>query len=414
MVFLTLLFVASVSHALDEYCSEVDLNKGEGSPLQHMKIQNQVGSQLCYAYVAAAQVDYYRLKKGLVEPKPGWETNPVYAGMVEHVQSGNTRAFTSGKQERAYAAIKEYGACSDLQVTKVWNEMKQAGGLNDAQLLYFLGEMHNTYSVKKNRSLAFMTYASRLKAERESFMEEVRGIKDWKALSAEQQRAISNRYVKLEKRISNAIEQRAEFKRFTDGLKKAEVGSCDRLEAVAQIAVQFDLVRVPPVEMAKRMLSCRMSPEQLQQYRQLPPMSVARNGSDAEMERRIDYAFLTQMPPAINLCSSMFTNTSYRGVGDDTFPRDHIENIKADCAHHSALVTARKNIGGQCHYLVRNSWGSTWYPSGATTCACRKPDSKGKLVYHDSCERGLNVEYVGCWFKSADLLANTSSINVLQ
>jgi hypothetical protein len=72
-------------------------------------------------------------------------------------------------------------------------------------------------------------------------------------------------------------------------------------------------------------------------------------GYSDQILTRIDDQLKNQMPTGIDICSTVLVNHAFVGGG----------NYKSDaCAAHALVVIGKKEEGGECSYLVRNSWGA--------------------------------------------------------
>src|SRR5690606_35114876 len=87
-----------------------------------------------------------------------------------------------------------------------------------------------------------------------------------------------------------------------------------------------------------------------------------------------------------------------------------------DCGHHASLVVGKKIIGKQCHYLVRNTWG-TGFNSGTKKWNCLCKDRKtGKFLDNCTASKHNNGKYTveGCWINGKALAANIYGGSVLE
>ncbi len=144
----------------------------------------------------------------------------------------------------------------------------------------------------------------------------------------------------------------------------------------------------------------------------VPDMDNFAFGSDEKMQTAVDGALKRNLPAQINICTGFFDNPNYRGLRGFSPPllRSSNGNAKRDCGGHAVVVSGQTKIGGECHYLIRNSWGAQWQGSGATSCACITRDGK----YKAQCRLGEGREYLGCWFKRKTVLPNTGDVNVFK
>lgn len=173
-------------------------------------------------------------------------------------------------------------------------------------------------------------------------------------------------------------------------IEKTAPDSTAQLQGILSSCEEIPIRRLPPAR--------RLS------YRSLP--------DDSAFEVKMREVLSSRTPLSISYCANLWTRPEYRGVGfDDRGLRDR---LKRDCHYHESLVVGKKEIGGSCHFLVRNTWGSDWRKSNKNwTCVCENPLS-GQIS--DGCrfDSHRDERILGCWLPARSLARNTGVITYLE
>ena len=344
-------------------CEKVDFNKDENSPFRKIPVYDQGETGTCYAYAASQMIDYYRLLHG--EPATDL-TNPVYAafatntsGVVNKGRAGADSLY-GGFPEDVVAALRQGGSCPSDEVDKNLATFKSDMNVSDAQVLAFLEATYKKAS---------------------------QSPKDSKG--------------------------RPLFPNPNDALNYAEMavpslGICEaeQLAMVSALHGYMGLSAKAVLNDAFQSCKAKMRPVKV------PPTVTLEAGSDASIQKSLDH-FLGKSPLTIGVCSTFFEQPNYQGLNGLLPPRVRrsVDNVKSDCKGHAVTLTGRRPSGGRCQYLIRNSWGTSWRPSGAAACACTDFDGK----YWEECPDSVGVkEYVGCWFDSDAMIRNTTEVTAFE
>ncbi len=130
-------------------------------------------------------------------------------------------------------------------------------------------------------------------------------------------------------------------------------------------------------------------------------------GSDEKFKKIIDQSFERKLPPQVSInCSEEFFSTPAKDNGRNILGL----RISQSCGMHAVVLAGRKKINNECSYMIRNSYGAFWYPKGASSCACKLKNGN----YKSHCQKGEGMEYLGCWFKSTDLMKSLGDISVFE
>lgn len=347
-ILILIIFIPQLLFASSGDC-DTDLNQGQNSPFNSIPIYDQDGVGLCYAYTTSQMIDYYRFSQGAKGL-----TNPIYAGWATYYKDANffkSRSLQNGGHEhQVVEALKKVGVCEDNFVSKRLSELTLDLGLSEAQTLHFLESVYKNYN-------GILT------------------SKNWDSAYQE--------------------------------IRTQTLVSCSQALNIKKRLEQFGFLELAPTYILDQLFkNCKTHAIKV------PDVIVQDKGTDNEFENKINDVFKRQLPVTIGVCSSLFTNNQNRDLRgiQYIFNRASNANIKKECGPHSVLLTAQKKINGECNYLIRNSWGASWYPPTATSCACITRNR----TYKQFCQKGEGEEYVGCWFKKNDILPNTSSITYFK
>jgi hypothetical protein len=105
-----------------------------------------------------------------------------------------------------------------------------------------------------------------------------------------------------------------------------------------------------------------------------------------EKQSLIEQTLQSQQPLEASICSQALRNPDYQGLSDNG-------KFARDCMRHSVLILGSRDQGGQCQYLVRDTYG---------TESCQRK-YKGSSWYHSS----LQCESGQVWVPEKVLFANT-------
>jgi hypothetical protein len=134
------------------------------------------------------------------------------------------------------------------------------------------------------------------------------------------------------------------------------------------------------------------------------PYSTPKNGTDVNMAEGVRHSLNNGNPIALELnCARSF----FQHPGKETSVKLNSNSIRIlktcnnrDDGGHAIVIAGEKMMGGKCNYLIRNSWGTTWRGEGATSCSCLTHEGE----YKESCTKSESKEFLGCWYKRADVM----------
>jgi hypothetical protein len=127
---------------------------------------------------------------------------------------------------------------------------------------------------------------------------------------------------------------------------------------------------------------------------------------DFFLRRRLDK---NESPISISYCSNIWKDPHYSGM---TFDR----KLKKDCKYHESLIVGKKVIGGSCHFLVRNTWGSLWTKNNSKLkCHCKNKITSESFDECDATNYSDNNFIVdSCWLPSDQLSNNVGHVTFFE
>lgn len=168
------------------------------------------------------------------------------------------------------------------------------------------------------------------------------------------------------------------------------------------------------VATSPRLLHDLISPScELQKPPAWPTKTFGKKGLPSQVIHEASSAlFKNRSPIAVSHCSYLWYNRKAPGITNF-----HQRNASGSCYReggaHVALLVGQKTFGGQCNYLMRNSWGNGFSNpmSKDLTCLCK---NKKTGQFDDNCSRKTHnngqwsVE--ACWVPAPTVAKYTQSL----
>lgn len=117
-------------------------------------------------------------------------------------------------------------------------------------------------------------------------------------------------------------------------------------------------------------------------------------------------------PISITYCSNIWRLNEYDGI--DQNEKGIRDRLKKDCHYHESTVVGKKIINGQCHFLVKNSWGTNWTRDNERyLCTCRKKDTK-EIIDNCNTHKNKDLEVLACWIPARGLARNIGALTIIN
>lgn len=351
MKFLFLLFFASKAFGIA--CNPINLVTERNSPFQKIPVTDQNGSNTCYAFAAAQMMNYEIIKRGGRGP----EVHPAWVALNSPRSNPVLGTLSSGLPHTGSANMVNVGNCPMSYVTKELSHLARIGGMSESKLLETIDNL--IWRVNKDgKKLSD-------KEVRDAYFSSVDKSCKYEPLWDQLGPIILN----LNVINSDTL------------LKDVLLRQCDKLKYKLNIpAIK------PQFASALRMATPALIEQSLKNNRS---------------------------PVGIGYCSAMLRNPRYIGL---LRPQGgQIYTQKPDCGRHASIIVGQKKIGGACHFLLRNSYGSGWNNASRNfKCLCRHK-ATGALV--DDCQVGThnNGQYTvdSCWIPETTIAWNTYYTSVI-
>ncbi len=363
---LTLLFsfLFSVQVFAAGSCNEVNLISEANSPFLKIPVCDQEMSTMCYACAAANLVDFHLIKNG----STGQQIHPVWAAFLQS-NARNRRNFDGGWINETIEALINERNCPYALVTEQLRTICEQLGIAEAEVFSLLDLYEQT--------LPWLIKTKEAQIKKKC---------TFKQLQELQKKAFSEvlRMLKMEKRVKK--QSLKDLQKITPDLNSMNVFL--QLTRNACAPPRRDQIKLPHptlIELDKK------------------------NASSANLQLGLKLRLTEKNPVVISFCKNIFLEENYashpRRVGNDWV-------VNSDCEPHVATVVGQKEIGNQCHYLLRNTWGVGWWDQPAVSkCLCRSTDKvTNQLIFSDCTKEdfdkgGMIVE--ACWLPEKRVMDNS-------
>jgi len=352
------------STALYANCSPVNLVTEAKSPFAKIPVYDQDGLGTCYAYAASQQIDYYLIKNGGER-----SVHPLWAAL-KYADAKNKTNVTGGTSAEAVKAIIRAGNCDQDKVSKAITVWASKANVKEAEVVNLIEklapQMKSQLSQKKKKDP---------KA---------------KGLTANEVEVAIRAAIKEHQPFCSAG---ATWDKLIPALKSLKVlDSTVLLSHLIMPECSSDLTKL-----------------------RIPSPTILKSSTDIGWERILNSRLNKKTPISMSYCSKVLqAGVDHRGITKrGKVPND---NKYGQCGNHASLVVGKKEIGGSCHYLVRNTWGTGF--SSATkkwNCLCKNRKT-GKYLDNCTASKHNNGQYTveGCWINGKALAANIYGGSVLE
>jgi hypothetical protein len=328
---------------------------------RQMPIYDQGNTGLCYAYTAAQLVDFWRLTKGTRVTKEINLSTPLYAALLNRkletsVMFGNSN-LEGGYVSDALYAIKKFGMCSPDTIEASLSEFALKKKLDPEQFYEIVQFFYSEYSqgIKKIDNSTFSEIKRR-------FLKSIQKIKGFF------QRG-NNPYQETDlPKIFQSVAPYIQDQSITELMTKL-FADCQKPE---NIIISTKYIPFPTVVEATL-----LNQPFLKDY----------------IKNKLDLP--NAQPVGITYCANVFFYPNLNGVYPDPLNGNFISKNDTECGRHASIIIGKKEIGGVCHFLIRNTWG--------THCDYRWP-----------CTINAQGEATGIWLSENALINNLDTLTTLS
>lgn len=379
---LVVLFLTINSFAQDTSCRNVNLmlkkkwgkaglalKKGRDavnwdSAIKQMPLYNQGATGICYAYSAIQLLDHWRQTKGLRITKKIALSSPLYAALL-------TRQF---KESRFYQREDIEGGNIDVALNSIRHfGMCRSDIIQDAL---------NKYADKK---------AKEYKVDQRELLEMIylisTEIEDPNRIMRMSDKQITKNYIsKMGFYHGRDLNDSGNLPKIFKLVAKSKLkggGVSNLLDGLFQkcklpTSIYLGTKKIPnPKEIKLRKGNKKAVQNHIRQLL---------NKRDAE-------------PLGVGYCSTFLKDKNYRGTKVHENPGYGGQIVTRDtksCGGHASIIMGKKEIGGKCHYLIRNSWGTKCDKYDWTCRYNAKKEAVGIYVSEDALFRNVtNFHYLG-------------------
>lgn len=150
-------------------------------------------------------------------------------------------------------------------------------------------------------------------------------------------------------------------------------------------------------------LSVKLPPALRYNYKQLP---------DDDSTVRFLSRRLSEMksPISIAYCSNVWKDPEYHGILPNS--RGIRDRVRSGCDYHESLIVGKKEFGGSCHFLVRNTWGNNWTKDNERwKCVCRNKTTNEYIEEcHPDSHLASDYSIEACWLPGTTLKKNIGQV----
>lgn len=364
LILLSFLITQSV-HASRADCEEVDLN--ENSVLTEMGVNDQGETSTCYAHATAQLLEFKERSVGRKSSISPFDLALGYKADLTLLFNPLSKSYEAGMalsgQKKLFESAYLKGVASSECVEIAVEEFTKETNITPAQFIKILQEVSRSKNPFKN-----------LGEEKES----------------------------LKNNVYTCAHQPA-----LDALEKAGLWAQNTTDILLEV-----------------LAPC------VKQRRKIPPWPyqedyTSPSGSTENLFKILDGALTKHMPAEAGLCAQILNkDQSYSPLKVSQRTGTQGSGVVDTCGGHAILVVGRKKIAGQCHYMIRNSWGKGWESPIGLTCGCRLPNG----TYYKDCKvleeqiasgilpksLGEKKEVLGCWVSRENLEGNFRQVSALD
>lgn len=322
-------------------CSKIDLN--HDTVLKDIPIYDQGLTQMCYAYTASQLLEFELRSKG-----EDVSTSPIGMSLVDATKGQVTwerSDMDGGLISSVIDSASANGMMDPQCVTDRINSITKSEKIPHQDFVYLLHRIYEEAKDGENKNLAIY-----------NLLEEA---------------SISN-----------------------------HIGNCTWI--INDLAKTKDWGQNAVAILKKLLIPCKLKPIS----KKVGKLVSKSSGTDESMLQEIDRFLEKKKPVGISICIEGLKSEPHIGVSTAaTVQRPSVLlNLLTECHGHAVMAIGRREVNGQCEYLIRNSIGE--WKSPFLKCAC-----KTASAHYDDCSElkddKVPRNYLGCWVSAKNIGANT-------
>lgn len=443
-------------------CEDKNLHTEPDNPLNIIPIYDQGGDGSCYAYAASQLIDYYYLNKDkekLNKNKNYQFTSALWIAYVHKVVRSKTSMLDKNPRSWFVESSEHRDSLGYSDIMLALNDIQKAkacpSNIVEAALLKFKGtfndklsDEHSIQAMSDDNllylfSLLYKNSIKMTKKQRVKYLENIgKTLLDDDAITQENGKVFFENFKEIKEQFLKEItadiadeKKKLKIKKFwNEQTRLLELWvSPDRgnqclpdymknfldilyfRKTNNQVKSQLDIL-------GKNIFD-RCSGSNLIDVSE-PKFKLHGEGwgSNEKIQGILDKSLAENKPAAIGYCSNIYKNSKSEANEDEQeakAPVDFSNNKllprivnfgvkhKKCSSHYSLIVGSKKNVGGTCDYMIRNTYGPTfWSPNEKMICTCQ--DAQNKLF---ECTKKIHgdqpdIKVLGCWI-SGDELSKT-------
>jgi hypothetical protein len=336
-------------------CEDINLFE-TSSTLRELEIVNQGAMNTCYAHTLAA---LYNSEFGQIPEK---RVDPYWIAFVHKTRwlHWQPRQMDYSLLSLAWSDLKKYGYCDQHYLRSILTHMKRGVNYSDDQFFYLLNHFFKAKTFRDaRRERGFQRIINRLMSK----------------LPERSQAEFEIPWSKADLvKILNPLRFETHRKEFFHWLELGVFANC-----------RSNITNEP------------------QHYL----TSTGRfHESNDDLANLVEGLLTQSKTISVGYCGKIFQDPL---LEVSATPR-LLKAAQVKCGAHYSLIVGSRKQGTKCQYLVRNSYGTGFWAADDFSCWCRNKLS-GKGQHCNRVDNNSNLEVLGCWIDSHQLLNNTYDLS---
>lgn len=362
MKLISILFFGLINFSSANECKSVNLYEIQNNPINTFPIIDQLKIGNCYSIAASNLVEYYLKSKN-----QNTVLDPIWNAYVYKNQNKFQKisiGIGSGYLPAILETMRTFGTCSNDELQIKYNELKNTNQISNEEIVQYYQKLWKSYQ---------FNYVIRPhQTNNEIYDKVVRNLNENSHYKKILTKEMSDQF-----RIITSINNKLPNQIFYKDIMK---GCTNKIE------LNFPLEESVWIQ----------------------------DQSDIELRTKFEDVLVSQnpRPVAISYCNSIWNQP--KGIQILKRPYRFYSQIISflNCDSHYSVVVGMQPMDGDCHYLIRNSYGEK-YSSPYRKCFVEYEDKSRESV-EISKVKNQSYKVLGCWFGEKDLFNNLATITWLK